>query len=102
MTERELDEIAWRALTLLMASRNDLLSSDFQPYRHVKLGEYELHYDLSTGLTINQRGHVHGTIFRQNSHGGTEECKAIYLQPLLKQLRLSTVLDQLAEIKPDE
>jgi len=91
-------EIAKRAKALLFAGQKQNYLVDDQLFCFNQLGEYLLHYDDSSGLTINQEGAVHGTIFRQNPRGSFEQCCFSRLPELLKTLRRAMILDDLAGV----
>jgi len=91
-------EIAKRAKALLFAGQKQNYLAEDQLFCFLRLGEYLLHYDDSSGLTVNQEGYVHGTIFRQTPRGSFEQCRFPYLPKLLETLRHAMILDDLAGV----
>ena len=65
---------------------------------YLRLGDYHLHWDDQYGLTVNQKGNIHATIFRVGSRGSFEKVMHDYLPGLRSALMGATVLDDLAEI----
>ena len=93
------DEIATRAKRLLhKAGKIDYgVENHFSSF--MRVGNYALHWDDGYGLTINDHGDFHGTIFRMSGRGSTfEQTRPEQLPALLEALRNFMVLDDLADV----
>ena len=92
------DEIAERARRLLFKSCGLDYGTD-QVYCYLQLGDYHLNWDNGYGLTINQTGPVHATIFRQGAnYSSFEQSQPDYLPQLLRALQQALILDDLADV----
>jgi hypothetical protein len=92
------DEIARRAKRLLSISAMAHYGLEDAYYLYLRLGDYDLHWQDSSGITINQRGEVYATIFQMTSQGSYDAMKPQYLPALLVTLRRALVLDDLARV----
>lgn len=92
------DEIAERAKRLLFKSSRLNYGVEDHFTAFVRIGDYALHWDDSYGLTINDHGDYHGTIFRVGARGGFERLRPEFLPQLLRTLRKNMVLDDLSDV----
>jgi hypothetical protein len=98
MSEVERDEISRRAKALLFKAGRAHYGPDDHFSSFVRIGNYALYWSDGQGLTVNDHGYYHGTIFRVGPGGSFEQARPEHLPALLETLRGSMILDDLADV----